>query len=190
MTIKYFVPPAVTGLLLSALVGVAPLAAQQPPDLAADSSFIQEVSSLGLLQATLAKVAQEKASSSAVQEFARQMATDYSKTNKQLAEAAKQAAFPRPTLLRQHAQLVDRFRRMSRSSFEKAYMTQTVDNQTEAVRLFQQEAKVGRVASLKQLASDILPAVQQQLKVATETAGSVGADVTVSSSEASREYGS
>jgi putative membrane protein len=185
MTVKYFVPPAVTGLLLSALVGVAPLAAQQPASpLAADSSFIQEVSSLGLLQEKLAKVAQDKGSSAAVQEFARQMATEYSKTNKQLADAAKQAAFPRPVLLRQHAQLVDRFQRMSRSSFEKAYMTQTVESQTQAVRLFQQEARNGRVASLKQLASDILPAVQQQLKVARETAGTVGADVTASSSEA------
>lgn len=190
MTVKFSVPTAVTGLLLSAVVGVAPAAAQQTSALAADSSFMQMAGSLGLLQAKLGKVAQEKGSSSAVQEFGRQMVTDYSRTNQELAAAAKQAAFPGPTLLRQHQQMVDRFSRMSRSSFDKAYMAEVVNQHNEAVRLFQQEARGGRVASLKQLASTMLPALQQHLQVATETAGSVGADITASSSEAKEGSGS
>ena len=52
----------------------------------------------------------------------------------------------------------------------------------EAVRLFQQESEGGRVASLKQLASSMLPTLQQHLALATQTAGSVGADVTATAS--------
>jgi hypothetical protein len=36
----------------------------------------------------------------------------------------------------------------------------------------------GRVASLKQLATSMLPTVQQHMTLATQTAGAVGADVT------------
>jgi hypothetical protein len=50
------------------------------------------------------------------------------------------------------------------------------------VHLFQQESENGRVASLKQLASTTLPTVQQHLALATQTASSVGADVTASTS--------
>jgi hypothetical protein len=40
------------------------------------------------------------------------------------------------------------------------------------------------VASLKQLASRMLPTLQQHLSLATETAGSVSADVTAATSRA------
>ena len=74
----------------------------------------------------------------------------------------------------------------TRSSFDKAYMAEAVRRHSEVARLFQREAEAGRVQSLKQFASTMLPDVQQRLSLATQTAGSVGADVTASSSE-SRE---
>ncbi len=181
MVVKNLVPAAVTGLLLSALVGAAPVAAQA--SLATDSSFIQTAGSVGLLQVKLAKLTEEKGSSPSVQEFGKRMLADYSKTNEELAAAAKQAAFPAPVLLREHQRTADRFARMSRSSFEKKYMAEMVQRHREAVRLFQQESQGGRVQSLKQLATRMLPQLEQRLTLATQTAGSVGADVTASSSE-------
>jgi putative membrane protein len=182
MGVKNLVPAAVTGLLLSAAVSVAPAAAQQP-SLATDSSFMQMVGSVGLLQVKLGKVVEEKGSSAAVLEFGRRMVADYSKANEELAAAAKQAAFPAPVLLREHQRVADRFARMGRGSFDKNYMAEMVKRHSEAVRLFQQESEAGRVQSLKQLASSMLPQLQQHLTLATQTAGSVGADVTASSSE-------
>jgi hypothetical protein len=58
------------------------------------------------------------------------------------------------------------------------------------VRLFQQESESGRIQSLKQLAARMLPELQQRLTLATQTAGSVGADVTASGSEAKQESSS
>ncbi len=72
---------------------------------------------------------------------------------------------------------------MGRSSFDKKYMAEMLKRHSEEVRLFQQESEGGRVQSLKQLASRMLPQLQQRLTLATQTAGSVGADVTASSSE-------
>jgi predicted outer membrane protein len=57
-----------------------------------------------------------------------------------------------------------------------------VNEHDQAVRLFQQESEDGRVASLKQLASRLLPIVQQHQTLATETARSVGVSVTASNS--------
>ena len=184
MVVKHLISAAVTGLLLSAATGAAPAAAQQPKSLASDSSFIQMAGSVGLLQVKLGKLAERKGSSAAVVEFGKRMVTDYSKANRELAEAAKQAAFPAPVLVRQHQQIVDRFSRKGRSSFDKDYMAEMVKHQSEEVQLFQQESEGGGVQSLKQLAARMLPRLQQRLTLATQTAASVGADVTASSSEA------
>ena len=184
MVVKHLISAAVTGLLLSAAMGAAPAAAQQAKSLASDSSFIQMAGSVGLLQLKLGKLAEKKGSTAAVVEFGKRMVTDYSKANEELAAAAKQAAFPAPVLLRQHQQIFDRFNRMGRSSFDKAYIAEMVERHREEVQLFRQESEGGRVQSLKQLASRMLPELQQRLTLATQTAGSVGADVTASSSEA------
>jgi putative membrane protein len=183
MVVKNFVTIAATGLLLSAAVGAAPAAAQQ--SLASDSIFIQRASSVGLLQVKLGKLAEKKGSTRAVVEFGKRMVTDYSKANEELAAAAKQAAFPAPVLLRRHQQIIDRFNATGRSSFDKAYMAEMVKQHSEVVRLFQRESDGGRVQSLKQLASRMLPDLQQRLALATQTAGSVGVDVAAASSEAS-----
>jgi len=181
MVVKFLAPAAVTALLLSATVGPAQAVAQQAA-VASDSSFIQMAGSLGLLQVRLGKLAEEKGSSSVVRDFGKRMQADYAKANEELATGAKQSAYPAPVLLRQHQQVVERFKGMSRSSFDKKYMAEMVDDHGEAVRLFQQESEGGRVASLKQLASRMLPTLQQHLALATQTAGSVGADVTATAS--------
>lgn len=181
MLVKFLAPAAVTGLLLSATVGAAPVAAQQA-GLAADSGFIQMAGSLGLLQVKLGKMVEKKGSSAAVKDFGKRMVDEYSQANQALAAGAKQAAYPAPVLLRQHQQVVDRFSSMGGSSFDKNYMAEMVNDHGLAVHLFQQESQSGRVTSLKQLAASMLPTVQQHLTLATQTAGSVGADVTASTS--------
>jgi putative membrane protein len=183
MAVKILLPAAVAGLLLSTAAGVTPAGAQQPAaraSLVSDSSFIQTAGSVGLLQVKLGQLAQKKASSPAVVDFGKRMVADYSKANQEFAAAAKQAAYPSPALLRQDQQTFNRFNTLGRSSFDKAYMAEMVKQHTEEVRLFDAESKDGRVQSLKQLASKMLPDLQQRLAVATETAGSVGASVTAS----------
>jgi putative membrane protein len=190
MRVTHLVSSAIAGLALSAIVGIAPAAAQRATTLASDSTFIQAVSSIGLLQAKLARLAQDKGTSPAVQELGKRLAGDYARTNQELATAAKQAAFPSPTLMRQHQQIFNRFDHMSKSAFDKAYTEQAVSDHNEAVRLYQDEAESGRIASLKQLAANMLPAAQQHLAVATETASAVGADVTASNAEGKKTAGS
>jgi putative membrane protein len=183
MVVKFLASAAVTGLLLSATVGHAQAVAQQAV-LGSDSSFIQMAGSLGLLQVRLGKMAQEKGSSSVVRDFGKRMVADYSKANEELAAGAKQAAYPAPIMLRQHKQVLERFLSTGRSSFDKKYIAEMVSDHGDAVHLFQQESESGRVASLKDLASRMLPTLQQHQALATQTAGAVGADVTATKSSA------
>src|SRR5688572_9116373 len=112
MVVKNLVSAAVAGLFLSAAVGLTPAAAQQPKLLASDSVFITRAGSNGLLQVKLGKLAEKKGTSTAVVEFGKRMLTHYSKANEELKAAAKGAAFPAPTLLRQDQQTFDRFNGM------------------------------------------------------------------------------
>jgi putative membrane protein len=177
--------PAVSAVVLTILATPTPATAQtaaQHVALASDSTFLQTVGSLGLLQVKLGKLAQQKGSSDVVKDFGRRMATEYSQANEQLAAGAKQAAYPKPVLLRQHQQIFDRFNTIGKSSFDKNYMAEMVSEHDEAARLFEQEAKEGRITSLKQLAAGMLADAQQRQSLATQAASSVGADVTASTS--------
>ncbi len=180
MLVKTRAYAAVTGLLLGFTMGAAPAAAQQA-SLVSDSLFILRAGSIGLLQAKLAKLAERKGASEAVVEFGKWMTADYSKANEELAAAAKQAAYPAPVLLREHKQIAERFNGMGRSSFDKAYMEEVMKHHNEAVQLFRQQSGGGRVVSLKQLASRMLPDVQERLALAAETGSSVGVDGTSTS---------
>ena len=184
MLVKNRVSAVVAGLVLSAVVGLAPAAAQQPKTLASDSTFSARAGSAGLLQAKLSKLAEKRGGSPGVVQFGKRMGTDYSRTNEELKAAAKAAGYPAPVLLRQDQQIFDRFNRTGRSSFDKNYMAEMVRQHREEVRLFQQESEQGRVQSLKQLAARMLPETEQRLSLATQTAGSVGVDVTASASKA------
>ena len=177
MLVKFLAPATLAGLVLSATLGTAPAVAQQAVAVT-DSSFILMAGSLGLLQAKLGKLAEEKGSSPAVRDFGKRMVADYSKVNEELKAGAKASAYPAPVMLRQHQQAYDRFLRMSKSSFDKKYMAEMVTNHGDAVRLFQEQSERGRVASLKQLASTLLPTLQEHMALATQTATSVGAEVT------------
>jgi putative membrane protein len=177
--------PAVSAVVLTILATPTPATAQtaaQHVALASDSTFLQTVGSLGLLQVKLGKLAQQKGSSDVVKDFGRRMATEYSQANEQLAAGAKQAAYPKPVLLRQHQQIFDRFNTIGKSSFDKNYMAEMVSEHDEAARLFEQEAKEGRITLLKQLAAGMLSDAQQRQSLATQAASSVGADVTASTS--------
>ena len=185
MGLRFLPLAATTALLLNTLAGLQPAAAQtaaQHTALASDSNFIQTTMSLGLLQVKLGKLAQDKGSSDVVRDFGKRMLADYSKLNQQLATAARQAAYPHPVLLREHQQIVERFKSMGRSSFDKSYIAEMVSRHDESLRLFEGEAKGGRVQSLKQLATGLLPDMQRYQSLASQAAGAVGADVTASAS--------
>ena len=162
MVVKNLAAALVSGLFLSVAGRPAPAAAQQPKSVASDSVFIQRASSIGLLQVKLGQLAAKKGTSPAVVEFGKRMVADYSKANEELKAAAKAAGFAAPVLLRQDQHTFELFTRTGGSSFDKKYMAEMVKQHKEEVRLFQDQSAGGRVQSLKQLASRMLPEMEQR----------------------------
>jgi putative membrane protein len=177
---KVLVSVAVTVLLGGASAAGQAAAQQSGPALtaASDSSFLQMAGSLGLLAAKLGRLAADKGSSPMVREFGQRMVTDYATANEEIAAGTRAAAYPAPVILRQHALLYERFVRIGKGSFDRKYLAEMQSQQAEAGRLFQAEAEGGTVASVKAMAARMLPAVQQRLMLARETAGAIGATVT------------
>ena len=179
---KFLTSAVVTGLLLNTAVSAAQMAAP-PASLSSDSSFIVTASSLGLLQVQLGKLAMQKGTTPAVKEFGQRMVAEYSKLNPDLATASKQAAYPSPVILRQHQKILDLFVSTGKGSFDQKYMAEMVSEHGDAARLYQQESEHGRVTSIKELASKLLPTVQGHQTLARETAGKVGVELTTAQAQ-------
>jgi putative membrane protein len=143
-----------------------------------DSSFLQMAGSLGLLSAKLGRLAAEKSTSPAIRDLAQRMVTDYTIANGEIAAGTRAAAYPAPLMLRQHAQVYERFVRTGKGSFDRKYLAEAMSQQAETERLFRAEAEGGTVMSVKLLASRMLPAVQQRLALARQTAETGGVTAT------------
>ena len=171
--------PALAGFMLSAMVAASPAKAQDAQSAVNDSTFVHMAASGGAAEVQAGKLAQQKASSADVKQFGQQMVTDHTNANKQLAAASQNAGLTPPTtMLPKHQQEVQQLMGMSGAAFDKAYMAAMVKDHTEMVQLFQQQARSGQAESLKQVAAQTLPVLQQHLTMAKQVAGQVGVDTT------------
>jgi putative membrane protein len=135
---------------------------QQPNN--TDRLFVLLAGAGGLGEVQLARLADGKATSPAVKQFAQRMAQDHGRSNAYLAEAARRAGVTVPgepgpdekTTLQQLQALQGR-------DFDVAYLrSQLVDHQ-KTVQLLQWEAGQGQHAELQRYAMTVLPDVIEHL---------------------------
>ncbi|HEX2218901.1 MAG TPA: DUF4142 domain-containing protein [Gemmatimonadales bacterium] len=145
-----------------------------------DSTFVQQAGSGGLAEVQLGKLAQRKGASEEVKQFGQRMVTDHTKSNQELATAAQNAGLNVPSApLPKHQKKMDKLSGKSGAEFDKAYMSAMVNDHTKQLELFRQEAQSGQAESLRELASQTVPVLEQHLTLAKQVAGQVGADTTV-----------
>jgi putative membrane protein len=135
---------AAGGLLAGlAALSCAPVmpAAQSQTDVQADSSFLHEAASGGMMEVKLGRMAAQKAASPAVKQFGHRMVTDHSASNKKLMALAARSGFTLDTTLTsEQQQTMSRLQGMSGQAFDRAYMTDMVQDHTKDVQTFKQEA--------------------------------------------------
>jgi putative membrane protein len=134
---------------------------------AQDRLFYHLAGTGGQAEIAAARAAENKASSSAVKEFARRMAEDHAKATGELAPLAKAANVPLPeTLDSDHQAQLAELDKLSGAEFDRAYMqAQIVDHQKMAT-LLQWEISAGQDADLQRYAMRNLPAVLEHLEMA------------------------
>jgi putative membrane protein len=181
MVVKQMISAAAAGAMVALVaVPMGRLEAQsQGTGVKADSAFVQEAASGGLLEVRLGRLAQQKASSPAVKQFGRRMVADHSKANQQLKAVARQGGIALPRKLApEEQQAAAKLSGMSGPAFDKAYMSLMVQDHTQDVQKFQQASKSASSEPVRQFTSQTVPILEQHLTEAKQVAAQVGADTT------------
>ncbi len=140
-----------------------------------DQQFVTEAGRGGLAEVKLGQLAQEKAQSDAVKQFAKQMVQDHTQANDQLKNVAQQIGANVPDSVGPKEQAeYDRLSKLSGDEFDKAYMRLMVSDHKKDVNAFQKEANKGKNDQVKQFAQTTLPTLKTHLQLAQDAAGKVG----------------
>ena len=139
-----------------------------------DYKFAENAAKANSDEITLGQLAQQKASSTAVQQYAQRMVQDHTKANQQLTQVISQKGATLPaTPTKSEERESDRLAKLSGPEFDKAYMSHMVKEHKKDVKEFQKEANDATDPDLKAFAANTLPTLQEHLQMAenTEAAG-------------------
>jgi putative membrane protein len=138
---------------------------------AADKRFVKEAAEGGMAEVELGRLAELKGSSDDVRKFGQRMVEDHSKANDKLKEvaAAKSIALPEKPNPQQEA-TKDRLMKLSGADFDKAYITDMVQDHKKDVVAFRVESRAGRDPDVKNFAATTLPTLRDHLKNAERIA--------------------
>ena len=147
-----------TGVLgLSALSASASLSS-------ADREFAMKAASGGLAEVQAAQLAEQRATSPQIKQFAQRMITDHTAANTELQQIAKQADISLPAQpTGKDAAEGQKLRGVT--AFDQAYAQGQLQDHRETVELFQKEASSGQDPALKAFAQKTLPILQQHLQM-------------------------
>ena len=131
------------------------------------SAFIRKAAEGGMAQMQLGQLAQQKAESPEVKQFADRMVTDHSKANDQLKEVASKEGISVPEKLSAKDEATKaRLEKLSGAEFDRAYMAAMVKDHSHDVTEFRTQARTARDPAVKNFASETLPTLESHLKEA------------------------
>jgi len=132
-----------------------------------DQTFVDKAATGGLAEVQTAQLAQQRAGSPQVKQFASKMITDHTQANGELQQIAEQKKLTLPSQPgREHVATEQKLRGLNGSAFDQAYAQEEVRDHQEDVALFQREASSGQDPDLKAFAQKTLPTLQRHLQMA------------------------
>jgi len=156
-----------------------------PPQLnQADRTFVRALALGGLAEVDLAKLAAQKASNTAVKDFAQRMIRDHSEANDRLASLAKANGIALPDQFdSEQRSMRDRLQQADKTEFDHAYIRGQITDHQKTVQLLIYQIGSGENEDLKAFASDTLPIVLDHLRMAQ----SIAAEISDAAQAAPRE---
>ena len=166
----------------SLLGGTAAIAEEAAPLAGPDTQFVAKAIRDGMAEVEMGKAAAEKASHAEVKQFAERMVKDHGEANQKLLELAKkhkieaEGTYGTPPLRPAEEETAKQHEMsgMSGGQFDRAYMAAMVEDHEKAVSAFADEAKNGKDAEVRDLASALLPALEEHLRMAKSLSGQLG----------------
>lgn len=164
--------PILLALLVACLLPAAARAAADEDTV----EFAQKAASGGLMEVRLGEIASRNASNDLVRAFGQRMVTDHSKANQELKAEAQRLGIVLPNEPeKDHAAMVDRFRALTGSEFDRDYMDAMVEDHEKDVKAFEQESQSGQDPEVKAWAAKLLPTLREHLSQARSVLDGLGA---------------
>jgi putative membrane protein len=156
-----------------------------------DKTFIHEAGAGNLAEAEMGQLTEQKATTPAIKEFGRWMATDHGFANKWLAAILRdeRESF-QPTLTAEQDQMKQKLEGLSGTQFDQYYVQHMVQDHEKTVPVFEKEAKEGHNPAIKAYAEYLTPILEQHLAEIKELAGTSGVAARESATGAERTVSS
>jgi putative membrane protein len=134
---------------------------------ASDYRFACNAATGGMMEINLGKLAQQKSSDPAVQQFGERMVQDHTKAADQLQQivSSKNATLPSEMTASERKEM-DKFNNLSGEEFDKAYAKMMIKGHKSMLRMFEHESKHADDADIKNFAVNTTPTVQEHLTMA------------------------
>ncbi|HKQ31370.1 MAG TPA: DUF4142 domain-containing protein [Burkholderiales bacterium] len=156
---KGLIPPT----LLAAFATLIPLSVMALD--ASDRKFAADAAIAGMAEIELANLAQKKAKTESVRQFAEHLLTDHQQANEKLKALASQKNIALPKDLdAKHKVERDKLAALDGPEFEKAYIEAMIKDHRKAVNDFQTAAKRTQDEDLKTFASETEPKLREHLE--------------------------
>jgi putative membrane protein len=139
-------------------------------DLKRDADFAVEAADRGLMEVQLAKLAQTKATSSEVKQFAQKIAAEHTKANDELKALAQRKNISLPAALSEDKQKkYNDLNEKKGLDFDRDYMDAMVSSHDESISKFEKEAEDGNDPEIKAWAANKLSTLRQHHDMAKTT---------------------
>lgn len=123
-----------------------------------DADFAVKAANGGMAEVAMGKLAQQKGVSQEVKDFGAKMVTDHTKANDKMMALAKQKNITLPSAVSNDEQKkMDDMSKKSGKDFDKAYVSEMVDDHNKDVKEFTDASKNLKDADLKSFATTTLP---------------------------------
>jgi putative membrane protein len=134
-----------------------------------DVKFLVEAASSSQMEIVLGQIAQQKATSTEVKNYAAMMVNDHTKAidDLKMLVSNKGASIP-DTILPKHRALMDRLNGVEGADFDKAYMSVMRDAHENDIDEFEDQAKDAKDPDVKAFAAKRLPVLQEHHKQAKD----------------------
>ena len=132
-----------------------------------DRNFIYEVSRDGYAEVRIGRLAENRATSNAIRDFARRMIEDHRTADRELKSLADSKGLRLARSMGADGQaLYNRLSNLSGAAFDNAYVRAMRIDHRKAVNAFEEESRVARDRDLRRWVDNTLPALRGHLQMA------------------------
>lgn len=132
-----------------------------------DRDFVTKAARGGMAEVEIARLAETKASSPRVKEYARQLVEDHTMANEELKRIAANDNVALPANLDSSDRSeLEKLNGLSGARFDQEFMKHTVDDHKDDIKDFEKQADKGTDPALKSFASNTLPKLRHHLEMA------------------------